>query len=135
MRANKNHNPYDGGRVRLPVVEPLASANTSASTITHAAGHKNMQQLIQLRWIAVVGQITTIATASILLGVQLPMPAMLNMLACLIAFNVASILRWQENQEVSNSELLLAPPVRYSCAVRIAMSTVSASSSSLLETS
>jgi len=67
-----------------------------------------MQQLIQLRWIAVIGQITTIATASILLGVQLPMPAMLNVLACLIAFNVASILRWQENQVVSNSELLLA---------------------------
>jgi two-component system sensor histidine kinase RegB len=36
------------------------------------------------------------------------MPAMLNVLACLIAFNVASILRWQENQVVSNSELLLA---------------------------
>ncbi|MYN25038.1 ATP-binding protein [Duganella levis] len=112
MRANKNSNPYDGGparlRPRLPVVEPLASANASASTITHAAGHKNMQQLIQLRWIAVIGQITTIATASILLGVQLPMPAMLNVLACLIAFNVASILRWQENQVVSNSELLLA---------------------------
>ncbi len=112
MRANKNSNPYDGGRIRsgprLPVVEPLASAQASASNISHAAGHKNMQQLIQLRWIAVIGQITTIATASILLGVQLPMPAMLNVLACLIAFNVASILRWQENQVVSNSELLLA---------------------------
>jgi two-component system sensor histidine kinase RegB len=92
----------------MPVVEPLAAVNASANTITSAAGHKNMQQLIQLRWIAVIGQITTIATASILLGVQLPMPAMLNVLACLIAFNVASILRWQENQVVSNSELLLA---------------------------
>jgi two-component system sensor histidine kinase RegB len=92
----------------MPVIEPLAAVNASANTITSAAGHKNMQQLIQLRWIAVVGQITTIATASILLGVQLPMPAMLNVLACLIAFNVASILRWQENQVVSNSELLLA---------------------------
>jgi len=92
----------------MPVIEPLAAVNASADTITSAAGHKNMQQLIQLRWIAVIGQITTIATASILLGVQLPMPAMLNVLACLIAFNVASILRWQENQVVSNSELLLA---------------------------
>ncbi|NVM78253.1 two-component system sensor histidine kinase RegB [Duganella sp. SG902] len=92
----------------MPAIEPLAAVNASADTITSAAGHKNMQQLIQLRWIAVIGQITTIATASILLGVQLPMPAMLNVLACLIAFNVASILRWQENQVVSNSELLLA---------------------------
>jgi len=106
--ARNRENPYDRGRPGLPIVEPLASVNASANTITHAAGHKNMQQLIQLRWIAVVGQITTIVIASGVLGVQLPMPAMLNVLACLIAFNVASILRWQENQVVSNSELLLA---------------------------
>ena len=31
-----------------------------------------------------------------------------RVLACLIAFNIASTLRWQENQVVSNSELLLA---------------------------
>jgi two-component system sensor histidine kinase RegB len=80
----------------------------SAVIITHAAGHKNMQQLIQLRWIAVVGQITTIAAATLLFKVQLPIASMLDVLACLIAFNIASILRWQENQVVSNSELLLA---------------------------
>jgi len=106
--ARNKENPYDRGRPGMPVVEPLAAVNASANTITHAAGHKNMQQLIQLRWIAVIGQITTIAGASVLLGVALPMPAMLNVLACLIAFNIASTLRWQENQFVSNSELLLA---------------------------
>jgi len=102
--AKANKNPYDHGSRPPPVIEPLAAANS----ITHAAGHKNMQQLIQLRWIAVVGQIATIAAASMLLDVPLPMPAMLNVLACLIAFNIASTLRWQENQVVSNSELLLA---------------------------
>jgi two-component system sensor histidine kinase RegB len=102
--AKANKNPFDHGRRPAPVIEPLAAADS----ITHAAGHKNMQQLIQLRWIAVVGQVATIATASMLLDVQLPMPAMLNVLACLIAFNIASTLRWQENQVVSNSELLLA---------------------------
>jgi len=106
--ATKYPNPFDRGRPNAPVVEPLAAVKASANTITHAAGHKNMQQLIQLRWIAVIGQITTIATTSQLLGVQLPMPAMLNVLACLIAFNIASTLRWQENQVVSNNELLLA---------------------------
>ena len=102
--AKANKNPFDHGSRPTPVIEPLAAANS----ITHAAGHKNMQQLIQLRWIAVVGQMATIAVASMLLDVQLPMPAMLNVLACLIAFNIASTLRWQENQVVSNSELLLA---------------------------
>ncbi|HEX8407042.1 MAG TPA: ATP-binding protein [Duganella sp.] len=106
--TTKNQNPYDRGRPNAPVIEPLAAVKASANTIAHAAGHKNMQQLIQLRWIAVIGQITTIATASQLLDVQLPMPAMLNVLACLIAFNIASTLRWQENQVVSNNELLLA---------------------------
>ena len=102
--AKANKNPFDHGSRPTPVIEPLAAANS----ITHAAGHKNMQQLIHLRWIAVVGQVATISVASMLLDVQLPMPAMLNVLACLIAFNIASTLRWQENQVVSNSELLLA---------------------------
>ena len=106
--ARNNENPYDRGRPGLPVVEPLAAVNASAHTITHAAGHKNMQQLIQLRWIAVIGQMSTVAAASVIFGVNLPMPAMLDVLACLIAFNIASTLRWQENQVVSNSELLLA---------------------------
>ena len=33
---------------------------------------------------------------------------MLSVLVCLVAFNIASTLRWQENLPVSNNELLLA---------------------------
>ena len=91
-----------------PTPEAVLSPAPGAPRFRDASGLKNMEQLIQLRWIAVIGQITTIAGASVALGVQLPMPAMLNVLACLIAFNIASTLRWQENQFVSNSELLLA---------------------------
>jgi len=36
-----------------------------ASTFEAEAGHKNMLYLIQLRWIAVLGQITTIAIVSL----------------------------------------------------------------------
>jgi two-component system sensor histidine kinase RegB len=80
----------------------------AASTITYAAGHKNMQQLIQLRWLAVVGQISTIAIVTLGFGVKLPLAPILDVLACLIAFNIASQLRWHESQVVRNSELLLA---------------------------
>ena len=73
-----------------------------------AAGYSNMQQLIQLRWIAVVGQISTIATASLLLGVHLPVADMLRVLACLIGFNIFSHLRWHEQRTVDNSQLFLA---------------------------
>jgi two-component system sensor histidine kinase RegB len=67
-----------------------------------------MLQLIQLRWIAVVGQITTITVVTLALGIRLPMPQMLAVLACLIAFNIASHLRWHETGVASNNELFLA---------------------------
>jgi two-component system sensor histidine kinase RegB len=80
----------------------------SAADVEYVAGHKNMLQLIELRWIAVIGQITTIAAAILVFGVRLPLVQMLEVLACLIAFNVASHLRWHEHRPVTNNELFLA---------------------------
>jgi two-component system sensor histidine kinase RegB len=77
-------------------------------SLEHAAGYRNMQQLIQLRWIAVVGQITTIATVTWGFGLQLPLPDMLRVLACLIAFNIFSQLRWHEQRTVDNRQVFLA---------------------------
>jgi two-component system sensor histidine kinase RegB len=79
-----------------------------AASVGYAAGHKNMLYLIRLRWIAVVGQITTIAAVAFGLGIRLPMPEMLAVLACLIAFNIGSHLRWHEHPIVTNSEMFLA---------------------------
>jgi two-component system sensor histidine kinase RegB len=67
-----------------------------------------MLQLIELRWIAVIGQVTTIAGAILVFDVHLPLVQMLEVLACLIAFNVASHLRWHEHRPVTNNELFLA---------------------------
>ena len=52
------------------MIEAMAAA---PSHLEPGAGYRNMQQLIQLRWIAVVGQITTIATVT-LDGVALDLP-------------------------------------------------------------
>ncbi|MDB5763643.1 MAG: putative Two-component sensor [Herminiimonas sp.] len=90
---------------REDVTEPSTVATVSAE---RAAGHKNMLQLIQLRWFAVIGQITTIAVVTLGIGIHLPLPQMLAVLACLIAFNIASHLRWHEKQVVANSELFFA---------------------------
>ncbi|HZX25780.1 MAG TPA: ATP-binding protein [Telluria sp.] len=76
--------------------------------IDTTAGHKIMQQLIHLRWIAVAGQITTIAVVSLFFGIKLPIANMSAVLACLIAFNVGCHLRWHEQREVSYFELFLA---------------------------
>ncbi len=79
-----------------------------AANVEYAAGHTNMLQLIELRWIAVVGQVTTIAGAILIFNVNLPLVQMLQVLACLIAFNVASHLRWHEHRPVTNRELFAA---------------------------
>jgi two-component system sensor histidine kinase RegB len=81
---------------------------TAAARVESVAGHKNMLQLIQLRWLAVIGQITTISVVSLAFGIPLPLPQMLAVLACLIAFNMASHLRWHEQRAVSNRELFFA---------------------------
>jgi two-component system sensor histidine kinase RegB len=85
-----------------------ARTSASAADVEYVAGHKNMLQLIELRWIAVIGQITTIAGAILVFDVRLPLVQMLEVLACLIAFNVASHLRWHEHRPVTNNELFLA---------------------------
>ncbi|WP_306398152.1 ATP-binding protein [Telluria beijingensis] len=85
-----------------------SSPSAAAANVEFAAGHKNMLQLIELRWIAVIGQITTIAAAILIFRIELPLVHMLQVLACLIAFNVASHLRWHERRPVSNGEMFLA---------------------------
>lgn len=72
------------------------------------AGHKNMLLLIQLRWLAVFGQVSTIAFVVLVFDIHLPLPHMLEVLSCLIAFNIASHLRWHERRGVTNAELFLA---------------------------
>jgi two-component system sensor histidine kinase RegB len=88
--------------------EALKQRWTVAAGVENAAGHKNMLQLIQLRWIAVIGQITTIAIVILGFGIDLPLPQMLMVLACLVAFNIASHLRWHERRVATNGELFFA---------------------------
>ncbi len=91
------------------LVLPSQDASRAAAVhVEHETGHKNMLQLIELRWIAVIGQVTTIAAASLIFDVRLPLVHMLEVLACLTAFNIASHLRWHEKRVVTNRELFLA---------------------------
>jgi two-component system sensor histidine kinase RegB len=71
-------------------------------------GLENARQLIQLRWIAVVGQIVTIAVVNFGFDLHLPLRQMSVVLVCLVTFNIASMLRWRAHFEVTNGELFLA---------------------------
>ncbi|MFT5588224.1 MAG: two-component system sensor histidine kinase RegB [Bradyrhizobium sp.] len=82
---------------------PLGGANVESN-----AGHSNMLLLIQLRWIAVVGQITTITVVIFGFHIALPLMDLLKVLACLVIFNIASHLRWRVSRVVTNRELFFA---------------------------
>ena len=70
-----------------------------------ATSRKNMLLLVQLRWIAVVGQILTIAFVQVGLGIALPLAPMAAVIAALIVLNLGS-LTWVERAEVNNRGLL-----------------------------
>src|SRR4029453_15381058 len=69
------------------------------------ADRKNLLQLAELRWLAVIGQLATILLVHFSLRVPLPLVEMLTLLAGLALFNVASILRARLGFPVSNGEL------------------------------
>lgn len=73
-----------------------------------SAGLKNLHQLLQLRWIAVVGQVFTIEVAHYGLQLALPLREMLTVAACLAVYNVVSLLRWKSGHGVRQVELFLA---------------------------
>ncbi len=74
----------------------------------NAASHQNMLHLIQLRWIAAVGQLTTIAVVSLGFGVGLPVRSMMAVLACLVLFNIGSQLHLHHRRTVTNRGLFYA---------------------------
>jgi two-component system sensor histidine kinase RegB len=71
-----------------------------------AAGVQNMKQLIELRWIAVVGQVVTIVFAALVLRIDLPLAPMIGILSSLIGLNLLSLFRWYTLRSVSNLELM-----------------------------
>lgn len=72
-----------------------------------AANRKNMALLVQLRWIAVVGQVITIVVAESWLGLSLPLLPMAMVVAALVAVNLGTGLWLRGRVEVSSRALLL----------------------------
>lgn len=98
---HRDSSPYSSSYFS-PLPLPLSAGSTEKS------GHKNMLQLIRLRWFAIFGQIVTMLVVVLGFGISLPIPRMLEVLACLIAFNITSQLRWHERSSVNNNELFMA---------------------------
>lgn len=72
-----------------------------------ATATENMRQLIQLRWIAVVGQLLTILTVHFILDATLPWVTMIAVVALLAAANLGAIVALDRHR-VTNLEFLFA---------------------------
>lgn len=86
----------------------LGAARRLRGNLGDATGRKNTLLLIQLRWIAVVGQVVTIAFAFYGLGIALPIGPMVAALGILLAFNGVSLLRWRTRRRFSQTELFVS---------------------------
>lgn len=72
------------------------------------AGSSNMLQLVQLRWVAAIGQVVTIAFVELALGISLPLGPMALVVAFLVALNAVSVLRLRSRTPVGNAGLFIA---------------------------
>ena len=73
------------------------------------AGRRNMELLLQLRWIAVGGQLVTIAAVAGLMRIDLPMRDLMFAIGMLVAINLASAVLLRERvRPVTNGALTVA---------------------------
>ena len=72
------------------------------------ASARNMLLLTHLRWLAAVGQLGTILFVNLVLGVALPMAAMIAVVGGLILLNIGTLITLAQRRPVSNWHLFLA---------------------------
>ncbi len=70
-----------------------------------ATGRENLLLLLQLRWIAVLGQVMTIAVVSLAFRVSLPLQAMAAILLILVGMNLVGHARLRAVKPVAKAEL------------------------------
>lgn len=68
-------------------------------------GRDNMRQLINLRWLAVIGQCATILIVQFVMGVALPVLPMLGVVAMLVLLNIFSLWQLPRRATISNGRL------------------------------
>jgi two-component system sensor histidine kinase RegB len=78
------------------------------NSIDYVTDKKNLLLLVQLRWLAVVGQIVTILVVQFWFGIALPLTELAIVIAFLIGLNILSLSRHYRHDMVSNTELFLA---------------------------
>lgn len=73
-----------------------------------AAGRRNMALLVQLRWIAIAGQVATILFVHFAMDIRLPLIPLLVVPALAVAMNLGSLMILRGRTDISHAELFLA---------------------------
>lgn len=92
--------------LQFPVQSQELAASPSSGV--DAIGVENMLLLVQLRWIAVAGQVATIVFVATVLGVNLPLVPMGIVAASLVVLNLASLWWLRRGRDVGTVGLLVA---------------------------
>ncbi|HVW92493.1 MAG TPA: ATP-binding protein [Devosia sp.] len=93
------------GLVETFAATPGRNASVEAGD---ASGRQNLNLLIQLRWLAVTGQIATILFTQFALGIGLPLEAMTIVLATTVAVNLLSMLWLRQASAVGARVIFLS---------------------------
>lgn len=92
---------------RVAAGQASAPVQVGATPLDDTTNFKNVELLIQLRWIAVVGQILAIAVVQFGMGIALPVLPMGMVLGALVVLNLFS-LRWMRDRSDASNRVLLA---------------------------
>jgi two-component system sensor histidine kinase RegB len=91
----------------VPGQDAAGAGSFVAAPADDTTNRKNIFLLIQLRWIAVIGQIVTIAVVHFGFGIALPLWPMSAVVAALMLLNLASLVWLRNRADVSNLGLML----------------------------
>jgi two-component system sensor histidine kinase RegB len=99
----------DSPDVVAPAIEmaPVPPAAVVATPLDESTNIKNINLLIQLRWIAVIGQVLTIGFVQVLMGIDLPLMQMVAVLCGSVFLNVISQEWLRRHSDARDRELLL----------------------------
>ncbi len=100
--------PPRGGDRTAALLDAGRASRPALPDGSHVAGRQNLRLLVQLRWIAVLGQVLAIAVAVAGFSLALPLSDMGAVVVLLIVYNFFSQLRLKWHLPVSQIELFLA---------------------------
>lgn len=92
--------------VAMPDARTPSRRFSLLDSLGETANHRNALLLVQLRWLAVLGQALTIGLSAVLFDLRLPFAPMFFIVGLLVLFNLYAMLRPRPGGQVGDGELM-----------------------------